>query len=223
MYFEREKEEEYPYFGLGTCFLCSYQTGIYAFTAHHVLREKEPEIVRILAHDEADEFLPFNLYSSPNQPQEEYQDFSLFRIAHYGPIESWKHSSIVLDQTIVLRGRKSFLAGSRMAIGGYPAEKRSVDYDRKKLAHQRVILPATYTGTEPEDKHIHRLHLNDLADINDLNGFSGSPVFSENDGANWGLAGLVIRGKAELKAMTFIDVAVLWSALMSIERSKIQT
>ena len=217
IYFEHDDEEEYPYFGLGTFFLCAWRGRHFAVTASHVLKGRSGSSVRFLAHDTSNWFLPTDLYSAPEGEGVGCGDIVIWRIAEDAPSGNWRNDCLPLDAASIRPGPAMYVTGARLAITGYPCQERNIDYSDKRLRHCRVILPARYLGQSDFGyDHVHKMRLTARAIITDLNGFSGSPVLAEAPAHGWGFAGVAIMGHASEGNVHFIDGALVYHALAQL-------
>ena len=103
-------------------------------------------------------------------------------------------------------------AGDRLLIAGYPATDRDVDYKLCRLKALGREIEGRYLQPSPS-RWCHEMQLTELDGIDDLDGFSGSPVFLlaalRGDVATVRLAGMLLRGSANSRRAHYVDAEVL--------------
>ena len=96
--------------------------------------------------------------------------------------------------------------GERLIFRGFPNALREVAYDDCKLRFRAANIEARYLGLSVSS-HCAEIEIVDLLGLIDLNGFSGSPLFSTTDPPR--LRGIMVRATASSRRGHFIDAAVL--------------
>src|ERR1051325_6082178 len=125
VYFDNADVADFPYWGDGTAFLCSWRECCYAVTAGHVLACAQAETVLIARDDRTGEFLPIDRLFRPNKDPDGYGDFALLRIGADAGAGTWRHDVLPLHDRAIDWGRRArAVPGARFVISGYPSEGR---------------------------------------------------------------------------------------------------
>jgi len=215
LFFENENSAAYPYQTCGTCFLVKFNAEYYIVTANHNIKEREPDIVRVFAHDQdSREFLPINNEIKIDDAiQRDKFDLIIYRIEDMLEDESWKKDAININEDFISKGRKALSKNSIITVSGYPGERRGIDYDKMLLYQQRVYLSFNYY--QKSNNFMHEVRIIDRASIKRFNGFSGSPAFGEYSSNGFGLSGITLTGGNT--GVRIIDSAILWNMLKRIK------
>ncbi len=218
--FENE-EEDYQYSLGGTCFLAKFRGSHYAITASHCLRGYPYEAVRI-DHDPQDSsFLPlscFHRIEPPTSSDTDWADVTLIEVAEKLLTEHKRNSSDWLDVDYLIQRDLSLHPGMQLAFRGFPFETGEIDYDEKSIARAGFCADASFVR-QSSYYRCHIVKFNDLTQIKDVNGLSGSPLFPivpVEGGSAYHFAGMLIRGSSALGLGYFIETSVIFRALLKL-------
>lgn len=194
--------------------MAQFRSRYYAITAKHCLRDRTYDSVRIRLIPCELNFLTVKQLVVTESEGEDFLDLALFEIESDSlPDEALRekhfldlnhHSGHSLDKSI-------------LAVIGYPTELNTIeDYASRTINTGGFSADGRYSGPA-EDKHCSKMRFNDLAQIKDLNGLSGSPVLAfdeirENAYRHY-FAGVLIRATRESGTGRFINAAVVIALL----------
>jgi hypothetical protein len=243
MIFHNETWEEFPYTMSGTSFLFCYKQLLFLVTADHVMidrpattsspaiRRRGEEVQVHAEEDYSDSSLPFQYAASPIPSKSlppVAADLYVLQIAskHCTDAQIERISRLDLD---AMRPTRPPLPGQRLLVGGYPMERKYIDYDRKKFSHARVLCDPRYLEAAPGGTS-HFMTFDPDPRIESFNGFSGSPVFS----AHWNgieyqpeaFEGVVIRASTDpgtVRTVQYIDSNVVYATLDKMTQPRAQT
>ena len=210
-------EAEYRYSIQGTCFLVGFQSRYYAITAKHCLRDRAWAAVRVRLIPGRLEFLRVMGLMVFEREDQDYLDLAFLEINMEGVPEAEKHNPNVLELDSY---KEPTLNGTDvLATIGYPTERNTIDYERTEINTQGFTADGHYDGPA-EDKHCSQIQFNRLDPIEDLNGLSGSPVFSfrsaETGVYRHSFAGVLVRATRESGRGRFVNSAVVVEMLKQL-------
>lgn len=218
MFFENVVEG-YEYSGRGTCFLCRYGAHDFIVALKHVVNGFEPDSIRVLFHQAAREFVPYNGQITINPDDDGGSTDDDWRQVMLYPLER----SLYRDEQFaeqrpyeILSPRHLWRPGmpGRLTMRGFPHERSYVNYDDGVLHEQPVIVEADYAGPSPM-KLCHEMKFRDLSHCGDLDGFSGVPLFwfSDAEPRVQCFAGVAIRATHSSGIGHFIHGSVVVAAV----------
>lgn len=221
MIFENSMEG-FEYSSRGSCFLCRFQNQDFVVTAKHVVGDFTPDQIRVLFHQGAREFVPYNaqITISPdgNDDDSDWRDIAIFPLERKMYTDDQFAGQLpypIPSQRFVW---KSGLRG-HFIMRGFPHVLSEIDYENGVLREQAVQLEADLVG-KATMKHCFQISFRDLSPCSDLNGLSGTPIFwvSENAPYNHRLAGMIVRATHQSGIGYFVDGTVILSALNKATR-----
>lgn len=202
--FEQE-DEDYPYGGQGTCFLCAYRDTLFVITAAHVFASSVPETLRILPTDHATDFIGIDRHYKLAATKAEdgaAADLTIFRVSEADVTVDDIPEAARLD-----RWRPPILdSETKLYAVGYPDDKREIDYAGCRIQYAPDVLEFDSPGPSSLSGHI-EMSFSSAPLHTSLSGFSGSPVFTiRDDGgrASCGFAGILTRARHALGARTVV-------------------
>lgn len=200
-------DDDFRYWGKGTCFLLLYKRQVYVATARHVVDVAERNSLFILPTDTGLHCLPLSSMGWPKELDPDDTDST--DIAMLG-VNMMTYDAGLFEGTVALDFPSACRLPSRLKIGeellviGMPAEGGGVDYESSKIKATRTTLIGAYTGNAVSSG-CHQLTVKDSHSLTDFDGLSGSPVFSRNDaGVGLQFVGMAIRGTASSQKIIFI-------------------
>ena len=216
MLFENDYEG-FEYSARGTVFLCSYRQHLYAVTAAHVVRDFDPDAVRILVHPENREFLPHKeqvKLSSHDLDDPDFCDIAIFPIEKnmVNPDCFLDCPPFFLDETLV---NSEPPRDGRLVFRGFPTDQSGIEFDNKRICLQAAQIEGERIGRASMD-HCHEILLHDVDHCTTLDGFSGSPIFwisNNRSPRTYYFAGVLIRGSLKARKAIYIGGGVLIGAL----------
>lgn len=211
--------DETPYAGAGTGFLVLFRSGVYLFTAGHVVDRENLDHLVIFPNDESRESIPFDARFSvlkPDSKRNDFGDLTIIRVAldKLAIADGSMMHAIRLD-TVHDRW-KTAPSEYQFACFGYPTEGREVDYEKYRIASTQHLLIGRLAqgGAAP---HCFELDIDDFNGVSELDGLSGSPVVAiprpRSGRGDASFCGMAIRGSKVHGRLRFIDAAVLRRAL----------
>jgi hypothetical protein len=212
-------DESYRYFIGGTAFITQYRNSLFVITANHVInnRHSDPDRIRIRTASNGSRLLPLKNINRPltdcthcdiaiMEVDENALDCESIREIHPMRLDAFnRNNDFNVDH-------------SKFILRGYPdCLCNEVDYDNCVIKNQGVYLHACYCSSN-NDKLVHQIQFCDLDGVDDLRGFSGSPVLHISDTIKPGtiyydFAGLLIMGTRSSKIGYFIDSLVIYEVL----------
>jgi hypothetical protein len=216
----KNEDEAFSYSMLGTVFLGRYGTRYFGISAQHNLRNRTKESIRLEVNPGDTEFLPLNSIHLPNIPKHDsdFCDLAFFEVDPSLLSQSVLASNHFLDLEYFSRLPCVFHADSVLIIRGYPSDLNTINYSEKIIHTQAYTTEATYTGVA-ESVHCGSLVFNDLSDVEDVDGMSGSPVMKfekTHYGHTFMFAGVLIRATKSSSQGRFIKAEVVFRALQII-------
>ncbi|WP_437587804.1 hypothetical protein [Sorangium sp. So ce1000] len=223
---EYDESDEYPYWFGGTCFLVRYLNKLYALTAKHVLKNMDPNAIRIPRRPDSRTFLTLTkLWTGKiDDPEDtDYADWAI--VAAEEPGEDASGDPIVPPLDLDAITPVSFSRppeGCKLAIRGYPIGLSRVSYDEQRLKWQAFAGSAMYVAPTSW-KHCHTARFDDVSGIDNIDHMSGSPVVlvcPQGSKSVIYFAGLAVRGTKESGLVHFIDAKVIMTALMKVNSER---
>ncbi len=217
----------FEYSARGTCFLCRYLKHDFAITAHHVVRGFAADAIRILFHQAAREFVPYNAQLTikiPGIEDPDWADLAVF------PLEQtlYKDGAFGAERPYVIPDRTAFWQPDmpgHFIMRGFPHDLNAINYDTADIRQQAIQVEADYVCPSPM-AHCSQIRFRDVSMCTTLDGLSGTPVFwlGQTMPHKHRLAGLVLRASHESKLGHFVSaeiiIAVLNNALAQALRQK---
>lgn len=211
--------DDAPYAGIGTCFLVSLQGHLFLVTAKHVVDGNSLDQLVVFPNDETDVSIPFSEAFSianrdPTDP--DYSDLVLARI-HLSNLKLADRSRLhTIDLEKASDSWRTAPSDHRFVFFGYPSESREIDYNGYRIVTSQRFLVARLAGASPAS-YCYELDVEDFNGVEDMNGLSGSPVFSwpRRIASHFhpSFCGMVLRGTRESGKVHFLDAALLRKAL----------
>lgn len=206
----------------GTGFLTAYRGYLFAVTAAHLVRKNQADSIYFLPSTSSKVRLPitpgFGIVG--NEPEEE-ADLRVFPASLLGlrDKEVRRTRFLNLDSLGFLEWTHN-AATSQLVVIGYPRERCQIDYDEKEISTLRMALPARYLGPDNGRSDTHCLEVSDNFSLTEFGGFSGSPVFSVEQGIGVNpinrFCGVAISGTTQSGKMHFVGALVLIKLMNSI-------
>lgn len=213
VFFEMDSED-YPYAGRGTVLLARLRNTIYVVGLEHVIGGPVEDL-RIYPNDESDVSIPFDqmhAVASPAPSDEDFAQLKLLRVDSKN-LEGAPGSSLSpLDIECARRTWRPPHAGEHLLVYGYPDKTRDVAYEDCRLRYQQAEMTGRYVGPGPSS-HCGEFDLEPPPGIDDLSGFSGSPVFGVTrvgDRFDPRFRGVMIRGGADSKKGHFVNAEAVF-------------
>lgn len=218
MFFENAVEG-YEYSGRGTCFLCRFRGHDFVVALKHVVNGFKPDSIRVLLHEAAREFVPYNgqITIKPDENDKSEDDdwrqivlYPLERLLYRDEQFAEQRPYEILSPVHLWRPG---MAG-RLTMRGFPHDRSYVNYDDAVLHEQAVIVEADYIRPSPM-KLCHEIKFRDLSHCGDLDGLSGAPVFwvSDAEPRIQCFAGVAIRATYSSGIGHFVDGSVVVTAV----------
>jgi hypothetical protein len=206
----------YPGFA-GTCYCWTFLGHFFAVTARHVLgkRTVRPNAVRIprdLNSLRMELLRPTNVYW--------YNAGDYDHVVDVAVLTFGEEIVGAIDTLDILSASPS--PGDRLYVCGYPKSRSQIHYDVQDDVPEAMALldpgsksmmiavwdPVIITATcNPYDREsaMISMTLDDVDGLDDIDGMSGSPVFSVGAAERLTLAGMLVRGSAAHRKGHFID------------------
>lgn len=213
VFFEVDSED-YPYAGRGTVLLARLRSTIYVVGLEHVIKGPV-ENIRIYPNDESDVSIPLDwvhAVASPAPSDEDFAQLKLLRVDSKNLEGSPGSSLSSLDIECAKRTWRPPLAGEDVLVYGYPDKTRDVAYEDCRLRYQQAEMTGRYVGPSLSSS-CSEFNLEPPPGIDDLSGFSGSPVFGITRVGNrldTRFRGVMIRGGADSKKGHFVNAEVVF-------------
>jgi hypothetical protein len=196
----------------GTCFLAKYEFRYYAITARHCLNSFPYESIRIRINPGKLEFLTLKSLTLPRDTDWDFSDLAFFEIRHdcLSPAVLGSKHFLCLDN----HTEREADANEILAVVGHPSELNTIeDYGNGIVRTQGFSPDGRYAGPA-EDKNCSKIRFNNLSQIKDLDGLSGSPVLAFREirdkvYTNARFTGVLIRGSKESGMGRFINSSVV--------------
>lgn len=214
--------EETPYAGIGTCFLAKYKNSGFLITAKHLLEGEEAESLMIFPNNQTEVSIPFNQFvniNDTNTYDSDYGDITILCI-DYSQLHIAENSDMnVLDMDKYENNWKRHKDNNKIIFFGYPKERRIINYEKYIIKSDQRLIYGKYLGASISN-YCHEINITDYGDVEDLDGFSGSPIFvlekKQNEKLKPYFCGMLIRGTLSSKKATFIDSNVIYEIIKNI-------
>lgn len=222
--FENE-DEDFQYSLGGTCFLAKFAGAHYAITASHCLRGYPYEAVRIELDQEDSTFLPiscFHRIEPPPAADTDWADVTIIEFSEALLVDRKRESLAWLDIDELIQRSLTITPGLQFAFRGFPFELGKIDYDCKSFSRAGFSADASYLRRSPYYR-CHVVRFNDLSQIRDVNGLSGTPLFpivKVPGGVMHHFAGMLIRASQTSGLGYFIELSIIFSALKKLQAKK---
>ena len=225
VYVEDPDGEDYPYGSLGSGFSVFYRNNYYFVTLAHVIGPSIPENLVIMVNDQENDLIPFNLLTgsrSPNIEESDIGDIRLLRIDNDLLTKSQLNSLCSLNLDKFRNNYRKPNPKDMAIITGYPAERKDVDFDKRRLKYQRFTIEGIVEGRSTED-YLYKVKLIKQDRIESMAGMSGSPVLileeTPNGKYDARFGGVVTRGgrSGNPRYAHFVEAAVVFNMLDKLE------
>jgi len=221
------EDDKYTYWMAGTCFLASYAGMLFAVTAKHVLDNNrvDPETIRVPYNQGSRSLLQIEEFVYPVKYDTDDSDYAdlAFLSVDTGSLDPSRAGGLFPLNLDNYNRRDTLSHGGILVMRGYPKCLLDIDYEASKITSRGYCVEATYQ-CESRSKHCGELEFKALADIEDLNGLSGSPIFQlvkVGEGRYLrNFAGMLIRGTKISGKGHFIHSSVFFCALDRIVAAK---
>jgi len=202
-----EHASEYRYYRRGSSFICQFEERHYIVTAEHVIKDSD-NLTRIFMISEKDEetILVPDCSLFIKGKDADFKDVRVFRVATDVENTSWQEDAIPVTKNTINAGRKKLQSSGELYVSGFPGEGQEIKHNKKELRQERVGRWGKYDRETADYKH--RMRLSPDQGIDDMGGFSGSPVLCKSE-TGFGLSGIAIQ--AGSTGIQFVDSAVLWN------------
>ncbi len=215
------REAEWRYSMLGTCFMARFRSRYYAITAKHCLHNRANDSVRVRLNPGELKFLPVVALAPPKDNGEDFSDFAFFQIEPDLLPPAALRSKHFLD--LDHHNERSVNNKEILAVVGYPSERNTADYDSFVINTEAFSGDGRYDGPA-EGKHCSRIRFNNLAPIEDLDGLSGSPVLAfyevREKTYTHQFAGVLIQATKKSGMGTFINSSIVIEFLKRLSATK---
>lgn len=191
--------EDAPFSTFGTCFLVELECGIFAVTLKHVV--DKTHVSDLFIFDEADQIdlIKFKRrigVECISSPASEINDLVLLEI---NP-QTLKQPLPCYNLSKISNEWESEPKNYNYMVFGYPTSERNVDYEIKHIETVQRPLACVYSGKSMlEDCYKLKIDQDSISGTDDLDGYSGSPVFAWHKNASSVyeavLCGVAIQGK----------------------------
>ena len=203
---------EYPYYGVGSCFLVERQKRWYVVTARHVVKDMESvHDMVIYPSEDSDGPLPFLLGKSVKLPytdDDACADIVVIEIDRNLLSEPDSQRTHVLNLDKISDQWVEIPKSLYYVVFGYPNESRHIDFDDSEIyALQQCIVGDI--SREAISTQCFVLEIINSNGCQDYNGLSGSPVFAWSKDSNAQFypyfCGMALRGSFKNSTLEFVD------------------
>lgn len=208
--------EGFEYSARGTGFLCRYLKHDFAITAHHVVRGFVADSIRILFHQAAREFVPYNAQLTIKIPDIEDPDWADLAVF---PLEQtlYEDRAFGAELPYVIPDRSAFWQpnmSGHFIMRGFPHDLNAINYDTAGIRQQAILVEADYVRPSPM-VHCSEIRFRDVSMCTTLDGLSGTPVFwlGQTLPREHRLAGLVLRASHGSKIGHFVSAEIILAVL----------
>ena len=218
------KDDAYPYWFGGTCFLVRYQGDLFVVTANHCLKNKTKDEVRVQRHPASDTFLTLTALFTQHKEalHEDDPDQDDWAVLQVEVMDSCDPTATPLDLDATPDATQ--LTGTKLVVRGYPKGLSGIDYDALKIRWQAFAGSAAYEGRPSWSERCHTLVLDDVAGVESIDGLSGSPVFAlkpeHGNKLSYSFAGMALRGSKESKLVHILEAPVVRAAVAAAHRNR---
>jgi hypothetical protein len=221
----RTGRDDYPIFVGGTGFMVGFHRRAFLITAAHVLQvHGVTDASQVVVYPSDTARTPVKLLrlwtcEDPDNDSDS-SDLAIMQIDVRSIGRRKRAHCILSDLTHPHSTANIGRYTRRYFFFGYPKEYMAVDYDAKHVASGQVFFQGNYAGEAPA-KGVHRIEFANPRSVPDINGMSGSPVYSIPnvigpipDGAGV-FSGMAIRGSATRGIIHFLDSETIRLALIT--------
>lgn len=212
------KDQEDYIWGLGTLFLLQWHERQFAITAKHVIENQQADFSHLRIIIQGNEAaLPISGASIPSHPRhsqrEEIEDLVVFHVPKDPYLADCKVEWDTWRMPEFWKPASQLQVGQQIFTVGYPFNENRFDYENNKIN----LAPMLVVGKLSADSLGDDLYCIDCEPfpVDDLNGFSGAPVFARFEGLFY-YVGMVIRGGAEARKIHFMDATYVTFALNEV-------
>lgn len=213
-------DSTYPYWFGGTCFLCRFGGALYVVTARHCLRDKSKDEVRIQANPNSRALLPlcslFTQSDSHRHEDEVSDDWAVFQVAGDGTAVDSMSTVRPLELDELACASWPPPEGHHLVVRGYPKTASEISYEECAIRWRAYMGSARYVCKPTWGDHVHTLRLDDVTEVESVDGLSGSPVFmvtGDDPPLSVVFAGLVLKGSKKSSLLHFLDARVVRAAV----------
>lgn len=216
------KDDEYTYSLHGTCFVVRFHNAFYGITAKHCLRNRDRDSIRI-------RLLPGDLQFQPMRQihtidgDDDFHDLAFLELATPLIGHAKFQPPLVLDLDASAKLKFEITSETVLAMVGFPSEINAVDYEKRILKTKGFSADGRYAGPS-EDPHCSKIRFNNVAQIQDLDGLSGSPVFAFkeiSDGAYLiDFAGVLVRATKTSGTGRYVNSWIIIRALQILAANR---
>ena len=212
--FEALGEEKYTYYGGGSALLFTWLDAGYVVTAKHVAKKGGQGKIRIALDEGSLKFFRFDTALEPVGEDKDWRDLTLFRVHPRLPSNEWVPYALPLDLSLLRAAANSYVRRQPLWVSGYPSSHQLVDYEASHLQYTRCFLKAWYDCPDSTAVAKHRIVID--AELDSLEGLSGSPVFVQTELQSFLLAGILIQGSASSGLGHFVGAEALAALLAQL-------
>jgi hypothetical protein len=211
-------DEDYPFFQ-GTCFTVRYGGRFFILSAFHCFKDVDVKSTRIDCGKPQNDYFPLKRWSrveGSDSVVPDLADIAVFEVDMERMTDAELSRAPALELANTFDGASGLPSGCDLVLEGYPYERAEYSPELRMTVRPSCKLLAVYEGPAGSPG-ISDLSLLECGHLRDLNGMSGSPILAvrclSGGKAKWCLAGMLIRGDLSQKRASFIDSAILVSAL----------
>jgi hypothetical protein len=212
---------DFPYSLRGTGFLVRIGQQDIFVTAKHVLKDFRVSDIRVQFYHRARQFLPlesgFELVAvADDEMGEDWNDLAVFRLStgHYRDRQFEGQCPFIMNEDTV---ESDLAPDSNLVVAGFPACRNFINYGPKEITLQANFVGARVLGPSLIDGCT-EIRFNQLNELESMDGFSGSPVFTITEDApphSIRFAGMMLRSTRRSGVGHMLRPNIVWTALQA--------
>lgn len=217
--------DEAPFAILGTRFLVGYRGGHYLITTNHGLGQSDPRRLVVYPASREPEVATRNWWRvAQDLDDPDSTDLFVLEIDPSSVNETVDRIGRAIDLSPQNTDAwKSERWESTFFVTGYPAIANNADYDRSQVKTAQVLLPGRYARPW-KNGSCHEIICGNPQNLENFNGFSGSPVFSCLNTIAVAMptrfCGIAIRATASSRRVHFLESSTIILALEEVAASR---
>jgi hypothetical protein len=215
-------DETYPYTLGATCFFVTVRDALFMVTTFHGVSKWDPEKISVMSAGSSIS-VPFSSVHKAYAPDvdvddSDYADFLFAKVSLENMEPRERELLEAYPDAKSLPTDVLHRTGNNYVFCGFPFEKSEIEYEEQHIKRGMRGGSAEYIAPFTS-AFCHTLRFGGVDDIEDMNGFSGSPVFAvlmdNGHSARVALAGMVLRSTKQSGVMHILDWHFLYSQLLS--------